>query len=159
MTRVRLCTSKSVLWHDPEAGDSHLCSLRSRPSLWVRSTWNVPLRYLKGFDQLPASSKGFLRHSVQCWSLTPFKLNVASTTGCRKQWNKFLLWQIMHIIMSGEYEMPFNHEGSRNLKDQTKPELKSLCMKQFKRSVCVLPIGMQLLQFIHLASVSLPDCF
>lgn len=59
----------------------------------------------------------------------------------------------MHINMSDEYEMPFNHKGSKNLKDQTKPELKSLCMKQFKRSVSVLSTSMQIFQ--HLSNLPL----
>ena len=66
-----------------------------------------------------------------------------------------MLWQIMHIIVSDEYGMPFNHEGSRNLKDQTKPELKITVHETISKvSMCVPHRYSNIAQCIQLASLS-----
>lgn len=66
-----------------------------------------------------------------------------------------MLWQIIHFIMSNEYGMPFNHEGSKNLKDQTKPELKIMVHETISKvSMCVPHRYANSAQFIQLASLS-----
>lgn len=130
----------SVFWHGPGASDCRLCSLHSVLSLWTKSTWTVPMRLPERLwstllpPQRVFSTTLFSDELSDLFSWMQHQLQAAESDRTSSCFDRLC------VLLSDEYGKPFNHEESRNLKDQTKPKLKSLRMKQLKRSVLCSPL-------------------